>query len=147
MLFEDALKLMREGKKVRLLDWAKGNFIFVKEDMIFDECAEWYSFAGSELLSYKWVEFEEPTKEVVRKDWFCIQCGIKLCTDGKCQVWSHVNIGDPLWCSQKCKSKFGKKYFSNTIIDKEAYSQWDDLLIKNSVILDMYEQIKKRKVG
>jgi len=59
MKFEEALKLMREGKKVTLPNWDEQYYIYIKGDSFFDVDDHQVDPPGSCILSNDWKIYEE----------------------------------------------------------------------------------------
>ena len=85
MKFEQALNLMREGKRVRVAYWDTLSYLYLYDNQILDESDERYSISISELLGNGWELYEEPKKKVTKWLWMHKPTG-KICISDHCPV-------------------------------------------------------------
>ena len=64
--FEEAMKWLKEGKKIRITTWRKGEFLRLNEyNRIIDEEGSYYDLAGPHIFNSKWVLSEEKPENTV----------------------------------------------------------------------------------
>ena len=58
MYFEEVLPALRQGAKIRLEHWAKGEYIFLKQHLL-DERGGEYWMTGDEFFAQDWEIYDE----------------------------------------------------------------------------------------
>jgi hypothetical protein len=58
MKFEEAMKYLREGKKIRIASWDQENYFILKTEMVDQFASNNISFLNQDILSNDWEVWE-----------------------------------------------------------------------------------------
>ena len=66
MKFSEAMKLLEEGKKVRVPAWGNEEYIWISDNRVVDENGNDFYFKGCHF-AYNWEEYIEPETKKIEK--------------------------------------------------------------------------------
>lgn len=132
MNFEEARRELLDGKKVRCVDWSKGNYIYFddKNLLVKDEAGKIQSYGITRWKKHEWEIYEEPKKV------FKVFISQPMRGRTKCEIYEERNR-----IKSAIEKKYGKKYQIEYLNENlwERPKDWTRIQNLGYSIMNMYD--------